>query len=92
MSEEEPEIVLPSESTRRQKRQPEEPPGTWWEGFFWLFGILFSLSSIVFLLLGNWLYFVFAVAASLQMFFTGFIVKILTDMRWCLLRLATKNE
>ena len=92
MSEEETEIVLPSKSTPRQKRQPEEPPGTYWEGLFLVLGLFAILGSIVLFLSGSAQGFFICLGVSLQMFFTGFIVKVLTDMRWCLLRLATKNE
>ena len=74
-----------------------KPPLSAWAVIFYLFGIIGVIASVINLIaldseevtLGH---FVISAAITLQMFFAGFIVEVLTDMRRYLKTLAKREK
>jgi len=75
----------------------DNPPPSGWSIIFYIFGVIGGMASVINLIaLSNeeatLAQFAISVAVTLQMFFAGFIVDVLTDIRWYLKTLVKRDK
>ena len=91
------EDFLGIEKKGSSEKEPEHPSSSGWAVLFNLFGALGIILTLLFLVTAieneeGFANFAICLGVSLQMFFAGFVINVLTDMRWYLKRIANSDK
>ncbi|MDA7680920.1 hypothetical protein N8603_00895 [Verrucomicrobiales bacterium] len=91
------EDFLGIEKQGSSEKEAESPASSGWAILFKIFGALGIIPTFIFLVNAideeeGFANFAICLAVSLQMFFAGFVIDVLTDMRWYLKKMANNHK